>query len=608
MNIRPILSSALTAVALAALPPALSAQEGSVSTQEPSAKPSAEAEPAPIHVVRFSGAYADLPEAGGDLTSLLLGGGAAKPKGFYPMLDQLRELGKEEGDTVLVDLTGNFGLNLVQIAELERVMGELRRGGKTCYAYLENGDPMRMQIAALCDKVMMPNLGAIDMPSTSMSIMFMKDAMDLLGVSFDVVRCGDFKGAVEPYMLSSMSSHLRKHYAAMLEKINGDIAQRVATGRHLPRTTVRNAQSQRIFSAKEAKALGLIDHIVEWRDAEHALGTVLGRRDFTTKTVLRSKKRQQAFNPMAFFSQMFRQEEEEEIDYQSLVVLHLSGQIVDGAKAVPGSIVSGPTVKTIEGLIDNDEVKGVVVRINSPGGSATASEAILLALQDLSAKKPVTISMGSLAASGGYYVTCIGRPIFAEAGTITGSIGVFGMRPSLGALMRRVGIRNEIVSLDESAEMTAMDRPWTEGQKNLIQSRVNDIYDVFIGHVARSRGMSSSDVLEIAGGQVWSGEQAVANKLVDRIGGLDDALALIAKEAGIEDSDYEVEHMPRPKSFMDTIAAELMSASIELPKSLELTLAGRLGVDRALRIVLDALDAPDPIRVWALMPAAIELR
>ncbi len=575
--------------------------------QEPETAEAAAAKtPAPVHLIKLKGAYADLAEQGGDLTSLLLGGGVGKPKPFYDLIDQLDALGKKDGDTVLLDLTTNFAINPVQMAELERAMSGLRKSGKKCYAYIEGAGPTTYQVASMCDEIMMADLGSIDLPSAAMSVTFMKDALDLLGVKFDVVRCGDFKGAVEPYVLSKMSKHLRAHYLAMLEKINNDMARRIATGRRIGITQVREMQSQRLISARDAKEAGLVDRIVQWRGAEDALAIALGNEDFELKNALRDKKKRKSFNPMSFFAEMFRKQDEKEVEDESLVVLHLSGQIVDGDKPVPGSMVSGPSVKTIQSLTENENVKGVVVRINSPGGSATASEAIMLALQDLAAEKPVVVSMGRLAASGGYYITCLGRPILAEAATITGSIGVFGMKPSLGPLMRRVGIHNEMITLDDSAGMMAMDQSWNDEQKATMQRHVNHIYDVFIGHVSRSRNMASSDVLAIAGGRVWSGEQAVENKLVDRIGGLHDAVAMVADEAGI--SDYEIEHMPRPKSFMDTFAEELLNIRAGIAGKIESAALKRLNLDSALRVLLDAIQNESPTRVWALMPTTVDIR
>lgn len=563
-------------------------------------------EPVPVHTVKLDGTYMDLAEAGGDLTSLLLGGGIGQPKSFYAMLEQLGAIADQDGDHVLFDLTKGFNLNLVQLAELEREMRTLRKSGKKCYAYIENASSMSYQVAALCDEILMANLGSIDLPSTSMSVTFMKDAFDLLGVKFDVVRCGEFKGAVEPYLLSRMSKHLRSHYETMLTNLNNDITRRIATARGLGQSKVRELQARRMFSAKQALAAGLVDRIVPWRGPDHALDLVMGDVTYVQKPALKKDKKRKNFNPMQFLSQMFREKKEESVEEDSIVVLHLSGQIIDGTKNAPGSIVSGPSVEAIQSLIDNDAVKGVVVRINSPGGSATASEAILLALQDLCEKKPVVVSMGRLAASGGYYITCMGRPILAESGTITGSIGVFGMKPAFGPLMRRIGIHEETIALDSAAEMNSMSQNWTDEQKELVQSHVNEIYDVFIGHVSRSRNMPMGDVLGIAGGRVWSGDQAVANGLVDAIGGVSDAIAMVAKEAEI--SDFEIEHKPSPKSFMDSFAESLLNIELDVKGAVETAAIKRLNLDSALRVVLDAIENEGQPRIWALMPGSLDVR
>lgn len=562
---------------------------------------------AAVDLVTFKGGYADLAEMGSDLTALLIGGGTP-PKSFYEMRDKLEGIADGEAREVLFDLTAGFAFNGAQIAELERSIRKIRAAGKTCYAYVENAGATELQIAALCDKVLMAELGLVDLPSLSMSVTFLKDAMDLLGVQMDVVRCGDFKGAVEPYVLSSMSDHLRRHYEAMLEKMNSDVVARIARGRGIADTAVRAMQAQRVLRADEARSKGLVDVIVPWQGAEHALSIALGRDDVELRDALGSKKEKRSVNPMQLLTQLLNPRRDDDDDEDDrLAVLHLSGAIVDGTSAAPGSIVSGPTVETIRKLTDSEHVKGVVVRINSPGGSATASEAILLALRDLAAKKPVAVSMGRVAASGGYYVTCFGRPIFAEAGTLTGSIGVFGMKPNIGTLMRRIGIHDELVCLDASASMNSLDRPWSDDQRERIQGFVNKIYDVFVGHVATSRGLTTSEVLAIAGGRVWSGEQARERGLVDHIGGVDAAVALVAKEAGLS-GDYDVRHLPQPKSFFEAIAGEMFDAKALWPDLASRAIGDHRGLDHAMRLVLDALRDRGPAKAWALLPETFEIR
>ena len=214
----------------------------------------------------------------------------------------------------------------------------------------------------------------------------------------------------------------------------------------------------------------------------------------------------------------------------------------------------------IEKLTEEEKVQGAVIRINSPGGSATASEAIRQALAKLAKKKPTVISMGNMAASGGYWVSCIDVPIYAEKGTLTGSIGVFSMKLSAGALLRRVGVHLESITLDDSAGVFSLDRQWSDKDNEMLQETIDLFYDRFLELVGDSRGMKIEKLRKLAGVRVWSGSQAKRNGLVDELGGLDDCLALIAKKAKLGD-DYHVVHRPIPRSGLDL--SELFSTGGE---------------------------------------------
>jgi len=584
------------------------AEEATSPTSAPAVAVAEEAKAPPtVALVRPSGQYADLAEQGADLTALLLGGGGGKVHAFYDFVAKIAALREAPGEHVLFDLSRPFGLNTAQLAEVERAIAEVRAAGKHTWAYVEGADLGTYQVAAACDRILIADLGVIDLPAPAMAVTFLKDAFDVLGIHMDVIRCGDFKGAVEPFLYSQMSDHLRAHYTAMLESINNSIVERIARGRKMSATQVRTLQAQRMFTAEQAVECGLADEIVPWRGAEHAFEAATHRSEVAFDDVLSGKKERKSVNLMAMLSQMFNPKKAAEIEEPTLVVLHLSGDIVDGAQPTPGSIVSGPTVAAIDALKQQENVKGVVVRINSPGGSATASEAILLALRDLAAAKPVVVSMGRVAGSGGYYITCFGRPILAEAATITGSIGVFGAKPSLGALMRRIGVHQDMVALDASAGMMSIDRPWTDAEKQRMQGFVDKVYDVFVGHVARSRGMTTGEVLAIAGGRVYSGLQAVENGLVDRIGGLEDAIAMVAKEADLGE-DVTVQHVPQPRDFFETIAQQMFDVSVWFQDARQRVIARRLDLGPALRIVLDGLQGERPTLVWAMVPDALTLR
>jgi protease-4 len=256
---------------------------------------------------------------------------------------------------------------------------------------------------------------------------------------------------------------------------------------------------------------------------------------------------------------------------------------------------------------------GVVVRINSPGGSATASESIRQALKKLAEKKPTVISMGEVAASGGYWVSCIGVPIVAEHGTITGSIGVFSMKLSFGTLLRRIGVHWETIALDDSAAAFSPDRPWSEDDENVLQGLIDDVYQRFLRLVSQSRGLSMEKVASMAGGRVWSGSQAKVKGLVDEIGGLDDAVEMVAKRAKIE--KYKILHRPEPATGMDLF--ELLGEPDEeeilgkLISNESVDLVQRAGFDTGiLRLLIRGsawLHQGRPT-VWALHPADLHLR
>jgi len=595
-------ASAVLVLALAALLPS---QDPSVAAAEAKAKAQAKAA-ATVQLVRLAGVFVDQPQSPSGLGALLAGP-EGKPKAFYTVLKTIEGLADNSSGRILLDLSGAAQINLPQLAELERAIAKLRKSGKQVFAYVENAGTVGVQIASMCDRVLMADMGTLDMPSMSLSVTFLADALDMLGIEIDVVRCGDFKGAVEPFTRGSMSDHLRQHYLQLVGSINTSLVNRLAKGRRLSAEQVRKLQARRLFIARQALEAGLVDELVPWAGAKKAMGKVVGDKQLVFVDVLKKSKKRKSMNVFQLMSTLLNPAKKAAAT-KGLVVLHLSGAIMDGVQESQGSIVSGPTVKLIRRVAGNDKVKGVVVRINSPGGSATASEAVLLALQELAKKKPVAVSMGNLAASGGYYISCLGRPIFAEDGTITGSIGVFGLKPSLGKLMTKIGLKDELVALDEGPAMGSLDRLWTEDQKATVQGLVNDVYDRFLGHVSRSRNLSKDVVRKIAGGRVWSGRQALANKLVDHIGGLEGALALVAKEAGVEPGT-DVTHLPLPKDPFTALAEQLMEVRAILPDPALRALAQRSrSLERGLQVLLDTVASERPTRIWAVLPEMLRVQ
>ena len=316
-------------------------------------------------------------------------------------------------------------------------------------------------------------------------------------------------------------------------------------------------------------------------------------------------------NPFTLFARLFSGPKKKKFRKDTVVVLQLSGQIFDGEKDTPGSIVAGPVARLASRLEKDKRVKAVVVRINSPGGSATASERILLALRKLARTKPVVVSMGSMAASGGYYISCLGTTIYAEPTTLTGSIGVFGLLFNMRALVNRVGLHYEEVTLDDSAAMESPFREPSPEFLSFLRGFIDSTYDRFLSHVTLSRRIPRKKLLEIAGGRVWSGAQAMKLGLVDRMGGLDAALAEAASKAGLEKGKYEIQHLPEPRNPFSLLAQSLQAESLlkGVPAPARAFLLRKAGLAAPLlRMVIDSLESKGTPPVWALAPIGIQVR
>jgi protease-4 len=579
-----------TLIALACLLPQAPAQEKKKASAEPDKRV--------VHELKLSGQYKDLPTRELSATALLTGGGAP-PRAFYDLVENL-EAANDNGE-ILVDLSAtDFSMNLAQLAEMERVMDGLRSRGIKTTAYLEMGGLPHYIMASLCDRVVMADAGMIDFGTPALGVLFLKDAMDLLGIQFQIARSGRFKGAVEPYVRSSMSEHLRAHYLEMIKSLNHKIVATVCHRRGLTPERVESLQSRRLITPALALESGLVDVLMPWHGARRAMGD---HKDLEFKAMVKKKKG--GFNLLAMLSSSGSK------SYRgprkpSIVVLHLSGVIQDGKSQSSGNIVSGPTVELIRELADDEKVEGVVVRVNSPGGSGMASEAIVLALRELQKKKPVVVSMGELAASGGYYVAMVGCPVLAEHDTITGSIGVFGMWPNMAALSRRIGLKNEIVSLNDAATMADIFSPKTDDQLETLQTMVDEFYDRFLQRVLECRSMKKERLLELAGGRVWTGAQALEAGLVDRIGGLKDAVALLTEKIGKTEDKLPLAHFPKVSNNPFEMLENLLGAMVrENSMGLQLAQAAGFDLQVPLAIIRSTLENSSNPGIWMVHPTEL---
>ena len=570
-----------------------------------------------VRLIKISGDYVDLVQPVGLDPLSLLGGSPGAKRSFFKLTSFLDSFSQDEDfDHLVVDLSSGFSMNSAQLDELSRHFKKVRDSGKKTHAWLESASREALEIASMCDTVYMADFGEVDLPSVSMQSMFYRDALDLVGVKASVVRAGDFKGAVEPYLNSRMSDHLRQHYLDMLTTINDAAVDRIAKGRGLKPADVRALQSRRMWLAKEALSKGLVDKLAPYGGMRKVISDNIGENLNWVTPKKAAKKEVSLFQLMGEL--MAGNQSSGAVQDNTVVVLHLSGSIVDEGSA--GGIVAGTTVERIQKLIDEDRVKGVVVRINSPGGSATASEAIRQALKKLAEKKPTIISMGDVAASGGYWISCIGTPIYAERGTVTGSIGVFAMKLSGGSLMRRIGLHTENIQLDESASLFSLDRGFTDDEIEAMQKSIDSVYGRFLKLVSGDRKIPLEKLRTLAGGRVWSGSQAIRRGLVDQIGGVDDCITYIAKKAELGD-EYKVAHRPMTESGLDLsgllggedndiisiggLGEKLLQAD---STTLKLLRSQGLNTDTLRLLINDSLETRQKPTTWLMAPSSLTIR
>ncbi|PYK98891.1 MAG: signal peptide peptidase SppA [Verrucomicrobia bacterium] len=606
---RGLASAALFLIAFLHENVALPAADADPGAKAGEAQTHSEARKPAVRVLILKGTYADYPSAPEmDPMSLLLGG-LERPGSFFGLCEKIDELaGNDQIQHILFDLSSpTLRLNLAQLSELSRHIHKLRGAHKRTFAWLENAGTIHYAIASGCDTIFMTDLGSLDLPSLSLMTLHFRDAMDLLGARASFVRTGDFKGAVEPFTLSEMSQQLRAHYAEMIGAMNGALVDQICEGRKLNREQFRKIQSDRLFTPAAAREAKLVDEVVPFGTSRESVAKLIGQA-VTWVEPQKTKPKQLSF--FELIGKIMAGAQEKRANKPAVAVLHLDGQILDGEREMPEMLVSGPTVKAIEELASDDTVQAVVARINSPGGSATASEAIRAALEKLARKKPTVISMGSLAASGGYWISCVGRPVYAEPETLTGSIGVFALKLSFGPFLKKIGLKLESVKLDESAGAMGIDRVWTSAEQERMQRLVEDIYDKFLKLVADSRKLKVEQVSPIAGGRVWSGAQAQKLGLVDKLGGLDDALAAVAHEAALEPG-YQVIHRPQKKNFFELF--DLFGESTdEIRSSLDPTAkkwlrAAGFDLSVPLNLVRESISGRPP-KVWLLAPTGMVIR
>ena len=425
---------------------------------------------------------------------------------------------------------GAMGANPGMAQELRQALVEFKESGKWVVAYGDSYGKTAYYLSSVADSVLLNPEGNVDFGGMASQIMFYKDVMEKIGVKMQVFKVGTYKSAVEPFICTEMSPANREQVTSYLFSIWTNMLKDVAESRNMEVGKLNSLADSLTMISEASVALngGLVDKLCYMDEVKAILREKSGLEDEDDDLVFAS------------VADVAKSETLDEKVDEQVAVYYAYGEIVQSQGTGLGmsrehQIVGEKMIKDLQDLREDDDVKAVVIRVNSPGGSAFASEQIWREVCLLKEKKPVVVSMGGMAASGGYYISCAANRIFAEPTTLTGSIGIFGMIPDVSELMtEKIGLKFDVVKTNEMSDIGTMARPFNEAESAQMQKMINRGYDLFTKRVADGRGMAQDSVKLIAEGRVWTGEQGLNIGLVDELGNLDDAVAHAAELAKVE--------------------------------------------------------------------------
>lgn len=531
------------------------------------------------------------------------------------MFDLLKTLGKMRSDTsvraVVLDVD-EAQLGIAQIQEIRAQIEKLRAADKDVWCYTEQAGLGTYLLASAATKLVMMPRGLLDLRGIHSASMYFKGLLDKIGVTADVVHCGAFKAAGEPFSRTGPSKEAEQNMNELLDGIFNSMIEGIAKSRRMSPEKIRHLFDASPHSAEEARKLGLVDALNYREDFVAGLKKRYGPGVRIVHNYGKKSFGELDFdNPFAvfkLFGDMLKKPKE--AAGRQIAVIYVESLITTGrSEDSPfGRSAGSDTLrKAIDDAAKDDKIKAVVMRVDSPGGSAVASEIIAEAAKRLKSGKPLVVSMGDVAGSGGYYVSCLADCIFAEPGTITGSIGVIGLKFVTADMWEKIGISQHEYKRGEQADMMSSMRPWTEEQRARIGKMMNRVYGEFKDRVVEGRGKKlKGDIESLAGGRVYAGSDALEAGLVDRLGGLADAIKYAADQANV--SKYELCVLPRAKSFLD-ILSESLGSKDEDDISLSVNRGGAALMGAPfLRDALPILESLDPQGVQSLRAGFFQIQ
>jgi protease-4 len=550
-----------------------------------------------IPVFRLRG---EMREGPGEEEFPLFGGG--KRMSFRELVSRLKKASEDPAVKAVVLLGEGEQLGAAQVEELRQALAKIRGAGKDVYVHSDSFSMREFLLFAGATRISAVPTADLWITGIYGELPYLRGLLDKIGVKPEFLTCGAYKSAAEMFMRTGPSPEADQMQNWLLDSLYGSFVKLIAEGRKVDEAKAKSWIDNGPYTAEKAKEAGIIDAVEE-------------RQDFTA--MLKTK-----YGNEVVFSHKYGAKKEPEIDLSSpFAVLKFWGDLLNeaqkgkkGGKAAIGIVyVEGPITlgagesspfesaaiarssdirKALDQAARDDSIKAVVLRVDSPGGSAVASDIILDATKRVKAKKPFVVSMGNVAGSGGYYVSCAADTVFADDTTITGSIGVVGGKIVTTPMWNKIGITFKDYKRGKNAGILNTSEPWTAEERQRMQGWMNDIYVVFKKHVTDIRGSKlKKPIDELAGGRVYTGQQALELGLVDKIGSLQDAIAFVADKASVK--DYDIRVVPEPKNFLEKILEEA-SGGKDDPKRIDVSTGPQQSL---VELAMPYLKGLDPQRV-----------
>jgi protease IV len=543
--------------------------------------------------------------------------GAIGSESLIELVRRMDKAAKDDNVKGVILLLDSVELGYGQVEEIRQALNRLKEAKKPVYAHADSLTTGAYALLCGASRLSVSPTSDVFLTGMYSEQMYLKGLFDKLKIQPDFLTCGAYKSAAEMFMRTGPSAEAKSMYDWLYDGMFASVVDLIAKGRNVSAEKAREWIDKGLYSAETAKAAGLVD-VVEFRqDFQAYVKSQAGEKAKLDRSYGKPKGMDidlnNPFAALQLWSQILAGPQVKKSNKDAIAIIYVDGAIMLGnAEASPfggsAGAFSEPIRKALDEAARDDKVKAVVLRVDSPGGSAIASEIILNATRRVKEKKPLVVSMGNVAGSGGYYVACASDTIFADTATITGSIGVVAGKLATTEMWEQLGINFSANARGKKAGILSSGTKFTDEERKEMQGWMDEVYGVFKGHVVKIRGERlKKPIDDLAGGRVYTGQQALELGLVDKIGTLNDAVAFAATSAKV--TDYDLRMLPRPTNFMESLMGDITGQKKDEQYLLSPAVSAASGGSAPLAdMLLPVLKSLDPQRARLVQQAFAQLQ